>query len=99
MAEVKDTATMDFRESLVGLGVTMKVKRRMWVWFVGVLMNGEVSGLKVYYVPYPSIQPRKGGWSDVMEDVPYQDDETSLVNEIIEIEEITSLCDTAVEGQ
>ena len=36
---------------------------------------------------------------EVMEDVAYQDDEISPVNEVIEIEEITSLCDTAVEGQ
>ena len=68
---------------------------------------------QVYYVPYPSITPRKRGWcvviktnpmghietDEVMEDVAYQDDEISPVNEVIEIEEITSLCDTAVEGQ
>ena len=68
---------------------------------------------QVYYVPYPSITPRKWEWcvviksnpmgyigtDDVMEDVAYQDDEISPVNEVIEIEEIVSLCDIVVEGQ
>ncbi|CAK8540707.1 unnamed protein product [Lathyrus sativus] len=69
---------------------------------------------KVYYIPYPSIQPSKRGWyviiksspmgyieSDgVMEDdVAYQDDEISPINGVIEIEKITSLGDTVVVGQ
>ncbi|KAI5409628.1 hypothetical protein KIW84_055168 [Lathyrus oleraceus] len=68
---------------------------------------------QVYYVPYPSTQPRKRGWcvviktkplghieadDVVVEDVAYQDDETSQVNDVIEVEQITSLCDTVVEG-
>ncbi|CAK8534719.1 unnamed protein product [Lathyrus sativus] len=69
---------------------------------------------QVYYIPYLSIQPSKRGWcvliksnpvgyikfDGVMEDgVAYQDDEISPVNEVIEIEEITSLGDTVVVGQ
>ncbi|XP_058776694.1 uncharacterized protein LOC131651025 [Vicia villosa] len=68
---------------------------------------------QVYYVPYPSITPRKREWcvviksnpmghietDELMEDVAYQHDEISPVNEVIETEEIVSLCDTAVEGQ
>lgn len=34
----------------------------------------------------------------VVEDVAYQDDKTSQVNDVIEVEQITSLCDTVVEG-
>ena len=34
----------------------------------------------------------------VVEDVAYQDDETSQVNDVIEVEQITSLCYTVVEG-
>ncbi|XP_058732953.1 uncharacterized protein LOC131604516 [Vicia villosa] len=68
---------------------------------------------QVYYVPYPSITPRKREWcvviksnpmghietDELMKDVAYQHDDISPVNEVIEIEEIVSLCDTAVEGQ
>ena len=68
---------------------------------------------QVYYVPYPSIQPRKRGWyvaikynpighietGDVIEDVAFQDDDISPANGDIEIEEIATLCDTTVEGQ
>lgn len=34
----------------------------------------------------------------IVEDVAYQDDETSQVNDVIEVEQITTLCDTVVEG-
>ena len=68
---------------------------------------------QVYYVSYPTITPRKRGWyvviksnpmghidtDKVMEDVAYQDDEISPVNEVIEIEEIIILYDNEVEGQ
>lgn len=33
-----------------------------------------------------------------MEDVAYQVDEISQINDVIEVEQITSLCDTVVEG-
>lgn len=36
---------------------------------------------------------------DVMEDFAYQDGYISLFNGLIEIQEITSLCDTVIEGQ
>ncbi|CAK8561790.1 unnamed protein product [Lathyrus sativus] len=65
-----------------------------------------------YYVPRPSIVPRKRGWcvviktkslghikiDDLVEDIPYQVDEISQINDVIKIERITSLCDTVVEG-
>ncbi|CAL5193609.1 unnamed protein product [Lathyrus oleraceus] len=65
---------------------------------------------QVYYVPYPSILQRKRGWCDVIktkpsshietddpvEDVDYQVDEIYQINDVIEVEQITSLCDTMV---
>ncbi|CAK8531640.1 unnamed protein product [Lathyrus sativus] len=67
---------------------------------------------QVYYVPYPSNQPVKHGWcaviktkplghikiDDLVEDVAYQDDESSQINDVVEVEQITNLCDTMVEG-
>ncbi|CAK8563425.1 unnamed protein product [Lathyrus sativus] len=67
---------------------------------------------QVYYVPYPSIQPHKPGWcvviktkplghietDDLVEDVAYQDDEISQINDVVEVEKITNLCDTLAEG-
>ncbi|CAK8535607.1 unnamed protein product [Lathyrus sativus] len=67
---------------------------------------------QVYYVPYPSIVPRKRGWSVViktkplvhietghpLEDVAYQVDEVEQINDVIAIEQITSLSATTVEG-
>ena len=67
---------------------------------------------QVYYVPYPSIVPRKRGWSvviktkplshidtdDLVEDVAYQVDEVEQINDVIAVEQITSLSDTIVEG-
>lgn len=34
-----------------------------------------------------------------MEDIAYQDDEILQINYVIEVEQITSFCDTMVEGQ
>ncbi|CAK8567635.1 unnamed protein product [Lathyrus sativus] len=67
---------------------------------------------QVYYVPYPSIVPCKQGWSiviktkslghietgDLVEDVAYQVDEVEQINDVIAVEQITSLSDTMVEG-
>ena len=67
---------------------------------------------QVYYVPYPSIQPRKRVWcvviktkplghietDDLVEDAAYQDDEISQINDVVEVEQITNLCDTLAEG-
>ena len=67
---------------------------------------------QVYYIPYPSIVPRKRGWSvviktkplghidtgDLVEDVAYQVDEVGQINDVIAVEQITSLSDTMVEG-
>lgn len=35
---------------------------------------------------------------DLVKDIAYQDDEISQINDLIEVEQITSLCDTIVEG-
>ncbi|KAI5443990.1 hypothetical protein KIW84_012571 [Lathyrus oleraceus] len=65
-----------------------------------------------YYVPYPSIVPRKRGWcvviktkpfghietDNLVEDVAYQVDEVEQINDVISVEQITSLSDTMVEG-
>ena len=62
---------------------------------------------QVYYVPYPTIRRDKRGWcvaikmkprgyieSDhVQDDVPYQVEEMSHVNEVIEVESISELQD------
>ncbi|CAK8562688.1 unnamed protein product [Lathyrus sativus] len=67
---------------------------------------------QVYYVPYLSNQPRKCGWcvvikikplghiepDDLVKDVTYQDDEISQINNVVEVEQSTNLCDTMVEG-
>ncbi|CAK8563435.1 unnamed protein product [Lathyrus sativus] len=67
---------------------------------------------QVYYVPYPSIVPCKRGWcvviktkplghietDKIVEDIGYQVDEISQINDVIEVERMTSLCDTMVEG-
>ncbi|CAL5194221.1 unnamed protein product [Lathyrus oleraceus] len=67
---------------------------------------------QVYYVPYPSIVPCKRGryvviktkplghieTDEIVEGVAYQVDEISQINDVIEVERITSLCDTVVEG-
>ncbi|CAK8575980.1 unnamed protein product [Lathyrus sativus] len=67
---------------------------------------------QVYYVPYPSTQPRKCGWcviiktkpfghietDDLMEDDSYQDNEISQINDVVEVEQIINLCDTLAEG-
>ncbi|CAK8533224.1 unnamed protein product [Lathyrus sativus] len=67
---------------------------------------------QVYYVPYPSIQSRKHGWcvviktkplghietDDLVEDAAYQEHEISQINDAVEVEEITNLCDTLAEG-
>ncbi|CAK8563892.1 unnamed protein product [Lathyrus sativus] len=67
---------------------------------------------QVYYVPYPSIVPCKRGWSvviktkplghietgDLLEDVAYQVDEVEQINDVIAVEQNTSLFDTTVEG-
>ncbi|CAK8570327.1 unnamed protein product [Lathyrus sativus] len=67
---------------------------------------------QVYYVLYPSIQSRKRGWcvviktkpldhieiDDLVEDAAYQDDGISQINDVVEVEEITNLCDTLAEG-
>ncbi|CAL5213134.1 unnamed protein product [Lathyrus oleraceus] len=66
---------------------------------------------QVYYVPHPSIVSRKQGWcvviktkpfghietGDLVEDVAYQVDEEQI-NDVIAIEQITSLFDTMVEA-
>lgn len=66
-----------------------------------------------YYVPYPSMHPRKRGWcmviksipmghietDDLTEEVAYQDTEISPVNDEIEVESISNLCDTLAEVQ
>lgn len=58
------------------------------------------------------IHPRKRGWcvliktkpfghietDDLVEDVAFQDDEISQINDVIEVEKITNLCDTVVKG-
>jgi hypothetical protein len=69
---------------------------------------------QVYYVPYPSTQPRKRGWSvaittkprgriendEIVDDeVAYQNDEISNVTEVIELEEVIGLLDSQVDGQ
>ncbi|CAK8537514.1 unnamed protein product [Lathyrus sativus] len=69
---------------------------------------------KVYYVPYPSIQPSKLGWCVVIksnpmgyiesdgvieDDITYQEDEISPINGVIEIKKNTILGDTIVVGQ
>ncbi|CAL5188618.1 unnamed protein product [Lathyrus oleraceus] len=67
---------------------------------------------KVYYVLYPSIVPRKRGWcvviktkplshietNDLVEDIAYQVDGISQINDVIEVEQITILYDTLDEG-
>ena len=67
---------------------------------------------QVYYVPYPSIVPRKRGWcvviktkplghietGDLVEDVAYQVDEVEQINDVIAVEQIISLSDAMVEG-
>lgn len=68
---------------------------------------------QVYYVPYPATQTEKRGWCvaiktkprgrieiDVSElDEPYQTDEMSRANEVIEVEPISCLQDTQVVGE
>lgn len=63
---------------------------------------------QVYYVPYPPTVPRKRGWSVAIktrprgrietaernEEVAYQNDEMSHVNEIIDVEQVTGWCDS-----
>lgn len=67
---------------------------------------------QVYYVPYPSIVTHKRGWcfvnktkpldhieiDDLVEDVAYQVDEVEQINDVISVEQFTSLSDTMVEG-
>ncbi|BAT83956.1 hypothetical protein VIGAN_04120600, partial [Vigna angularis var. angularis] len=62
---------------------------------------------QVYYVPYPTSRTDKRGWcvaiktkprgridsNDVEADVPYQVEEMSHVNDIIEVEEVVRLQD------
>jgi hypothetical protein len=67
---------------------------------------------QVYYVPYPPTQPRKRGWSVAIKTKPRgrietedptdeieQVDEISHVNDIIEVERVTSWLDEQVEGE
>lgn len=62
---------------------------------------------QVYYVPYPKMRTDKCGWcvaiktkprsrtevDDLDDDVPFQDEEMSCVQEITEVEQLTSLRD------
>lgn len=68
---------------------------------------------QVYYVPYPSTRRDKRGWcvaiktkprsrvetDDLVEDVPYQADDMSLVNEVNEVEQISNLRDLESNGE
>ena len=69
---------------------------------------------QVYYVPYPSMRKDKRGWcvaiktkprgrietnDDTVEDVPYQMDEMSNVNAVIQLDPITRLCDEPNVGE
>ncbi|CAK8535861.1 unnamed protein product [Lathyrus sativus] len=67
---------------------------------------------QVYYVPYPSIVPRKRGWcvviktkplghtetGNLVEDIAYQVDKVEQINDVIGVEQITTLSNTTVEG-
>jgi hypothetical protein len=67
---------------------------------------------QVYYVPYPSHHRRKRGWCSAIKtkptcqiekevsdiEVPYQDDEMSHVPDVIEVDPVTNLVDTEVDG-
>jgi len=66
---------------------------------------------QVYYIPYPTSRRDKRGWciaiktkpkgridsDDVEVEVPYQVDEMSHVNEVIEVEQLQGLRDLEVE--
>ncbi|CAK8578925.1 unnamed protein product [Lathyrus sativus] len=68
---------------------------------------------QVYYVPYPSIQRGKQDWcvaiksnpighietDEIIEDLAYQVNEMSQNSNVIEVEQLISLCDNEVEGQ
>ena len=69
---------------------------------------------QVYYVPYPLTRVDRRGWcvaiktkprgrietsNDTVDDVPYQMDEMSNVNQVIEVEHITRLCDEPNTGE
>lgn len=68
---------------------------------------------QVYYVPYPAMRTDKRGWcvavttkprgrieiDDVEDETPFQADESSHVNEQIEVERITSMLGSSNEGE